>query len=148
MPAGRPTDYKPEYAELALAQCEAGATLYDLAEYFDVARSTIQRWANNFPEFRAAIRTGRDAADDRVEASLYERAAGYSHPDVHISNYQGEVTVTPIVKHYPPDTAAAFIWLKNRRGWKDKTEVEHSLALSDRMRQLLGVPDEPAAPTK
>jgi hypothetical protein len=30
-----------------------------------------------------------------------------------------------VKKYYPPDTAAAFIWLKNRRGWKDKQELDH-----------------------
>lgn len=49
---------------------------------------------------------------------------------MHISNYQGDVTITPIVKHYPPDTAAAFIWLKNRAGWRDKQEVDHTVAAS------------------
>jgi hypothetical protein len=147
MPGGRPTDYKPEYVQQAAEQCLAGATLWDLAEFFDVSRSTIQRWANCHPEFRTALKVGKDAADDRVVASLFERANGYSHPDVHITTSGGEVVVTPIVKHYPPDTAAAFIWLKNRKGWKDKTEVEHSVALSDRMRALLGGVDEPS-PTK
>jgi hypothetical protein len=31
----------------------------------------------------------------------------------------------PVKKHVPPDVAAAFIWLKNRRPaeWKDRHEV-------------------------
>ena len=45
---------------------------------------------------------------------------------MHISAYEGEVIITDITKHYPPDTAAAFIWLKNRQGWRDKQELEHS----------------------
>lgn len=34
--------------------------------------------------------------------------------------------MTKITKHYPPDTAAAFIWLKNRAGWRDKQDIEHT----------------------
>lgn len=126
MPAGRPTLYKPEFVQQAAEQAIAGATLQELADFFEVSITSIKEWRNRYPEFATALKAGKDQADERVERSLYERATGYSHPDVHISNYQGEVTVTPIVKHYPPDTAAAFIWLKNRRGWKDKQEVEHS----------------------
>lgn len=67
-----------------------------------------------------------------VAESLYKRALGYSHPDVHISNFQGMITVTDIVKHYPPDTGAAFIWLKNRQPhkWKDKVEVKEDINLN------------------
>jgi hypothetical protein len=144
-PIGRPTKYKPQYVEEAAHRCLNGATNYELAEFFGVDRGTIRRWANEHPDFRTAINVGKEAADERVVASLFERAAGYSHPDVHISNFQGDVTITPIVKHYAPDTAAAFIWLKNRRGWKDKTEVEHTVvSLSDRMRNALTASNEPA----
>jgi hypothetical protein len=36
------------------------------------------------------------------------------------------ITVTPIMKHYPPDTGACFIWLKNRdpENWRDKQDIE------------------------
>ena len=36
-----------------------------------------------------------------------------------------EPVYAPYTEHYPPDTAAAFIWLKNRRkqDWRDKSEV-------------------------
>lgn len=104
----------------------------ELADYFGVSRSTINEWRNVHPEFSTACKVGREAADDRVVASLYERSVGYSHPDVHISSYEGEVTITPIVKHYPPDTSAALTWLKNRRSteWRDKVEHEHSGKIS------------------
>ena len=41
-------------------------------------------------------------------------------------NGQGsEIVITPTVKHYPPDTQAASLWLRNRQPqlWRDKTEV-------------------------
>jgi hypothetical protein len=39
----------------------------------------------------------------------------------------GEIVITPTVKHYPPDTSAATLWLKNRQGavWRDKVENVH-----------------------
>jgi hypothetical protein len=137
MPAGRPTLYSPEFVQQVAEACINGATVNDVAELLGVSRSTINEWRIRYPEFATALKVGRDTADDRIEASLYERAAGYSHPDVHISVHQGEVTITPITKHYPPDTGAAFIWLKNRKGWKDKQDIEHTVTLSDRMREIL-----------
>ena len=36
--------------------------------------------------------------------------------------------IVPYVEHFPPDTAAAFIWLKNRQPhrWRDKKEVHET----------------------
>ncbi len=94
---------------------------------------------------------GKEAPDNRVERSLYNRAVGYSHPDVHVSNFQGQVTLTPITKHYPPDVAAAFIWLKNRRPdlWRDRQEVAHTglESFAEEMkiaRQRAGIEEAPA----
>ena len=119
---GRPTDYKPEFCEQASRGCMLGSTNEALGTLLGVKVTTIKRWMQIYPDFKAAIKKGREIADQDVAISLYKRAVGYSHPDVHISNYLGEVTITKIVKHYPPDTAAAFIWLKNRRPdlWRDK----------------------------
>ncbi len=38
---------------------------------------------------------GKEIADATIAESLYHRAKGYSHPEVHVSNYQGAVTLTP-----------------------------------------------------
>lgn len=119
---GRKTDYKPSYNRQAYKLCLLGATDKDLADFFECAESTINKWKLDFPKFSESIKKGKTLADANVAESLYKRARGYSHPDVHISNYLGVITETKITKHYPPDTAAAFIWLKNRAGWKDKQE--------------------------
>jgi hypothetical protein len=125
---GRPTDYKPEYAEEARRQCEEGATDVELADYFGVSVRTLYRWKNNFPEFCHALKASKATADERVERSLFERAVGYERDEVDIRVVGGEIVQTPIRKFYPPDTTAAIFWLKNRRPaeWRDKTDVEHS----------------------
>lgn len=125
---GRPTLYQPDFVQKAAQASFNGATLYEIAELLGVCRQTLNHWRAIYPEFATALRVTSDKATDRVEASLHERAVGYSHPDVHISNFQGDVTVTPIVKHYPPDYASASLWLRNKRGheWREKQEVEHS----------------------
>jgi len=121
---GRPSKYDPAFCSLATKFCLLGATNATLAKNFEVTTTTIDKWIKEIPEFSGAIKKGREQADAEIGASLYARAKGYAHPDVHISNYQGRITVTKIVKYYPPDTGAACMWLKNRRPdlWSDRTE--------------------------
>jgi hypothetical protein len=73
--------------------------------------------------------SGKGRADAVVADRLFARATGYSHPDVHIAQYEGRVIVTPIIKHYPPDTPAASLWLRNRQSdkWRDKPEIALTL---------------------
>lgn len=123
---GRPTGYKKEYNEQVRKLCLLGATDESLANFFNIAISTLNLWKDKHPTFMESIREGKLVADANVADALYNRAIGFSHPDSHISNSQGKITVTPITKHYPADTGAAFIWLKNRSKWKDKQEIEHS----------------------
>lgn len=126
MPAGRPTKYRPEYVEQALKLCLLGHIDTELAKYFDIEESTLNLWKNAHPEFMEAIKAGREEADAKVAERLYHRAKGYSHPEEKIFCHNGEIVRAETTKHYPPDTAAAFIWLKNRHPerWRDRREVD------------------------
>lgn len=125
MPAGAPTKYKEEYNDLAYKFCLLGATDDKLADFFEVNPDTIHEWKKVYPEFSESIRRGKSIADAEVADSLYQRAKGYSHPDMYFGTYQGEIITEEYTKHYPPDTAAAIIWLKNRQPqlWRDKQEI-------------------------
>ncbi len=122
---GRPTKFKPEYIVQVKILAEKGFTDKEVAQIFGVAEQTINNWKKDFPLFFESLTAGKEVADQKVVQALYERALGYSHPEVHITSFQGDVTKTDVIKHYPPDTAACFIWLKNRSGWKDK--IDHDL---------------------
>lgn len=124
MPAGRPPKYKKEFAKQAEKLCELGATNRVLADFFEVSERTIERWTAENAAFCRALRVGKEPADDKVERALYERALGYSHPDIDIRVIEGQIVETPITKHYPPDAKAALAWLYNRRGekWHPKPE--------------------------
>ena len=131
--AGRPPKYKPEFAEKAYKFCLLGMNNTQLAEVFDVHLDTIYTWIKTIPEFSERLSEGREGADSEIAKSLYHRAKGYSHPDVDIRTLSigggmSEIVQTPTVKHYPPDTAAASLWLRNRQSdkWRDKTEQEIS----------------------
>jgi transcriptional regulator with XRE-family HTH domain len=125
---GRPTKYKDEYPDQAYKLCLLGHTDAELAEFFEVAESTINEWKSKHEEFSESIKKGKAIADAEVAVSLYKRATGYSHPDVHFSSYEGKVTKTDYVKQYPPDPTAAIFWLKNRQAklWRDKQEINLS----------------------
>lgn len=128
---GRPTSYKPEYADLAYKFCLLGASDARIAELLDVAVSTIYEWKQSVPEFSEALLRGKERADAEVAHSLYHRALGYKAPEDDIRVVNGAIVITPTVKHYPPDTGAATLWLKNRQSdkWRDKVETEVSGSL-------------------
>lgn len=117
----RPTKYKPEFENQALILAEKGFTDEEVAAVFNVTEQTINNWKKQFPQFFESLKKGKAIADQKVVQSLYQRALGYSHPEVHITNYQGDITKTDIIKHYPPDTTACIFWLKNRdkENWRD-----------------------------
>lgn len=119
---GRKSRYTKAMDEIAYKLCLLNAIDTQIADVLGITEQTFTNWKRKHPSLFASIKRGKEQADAEVAKALFHRACGYSHPDVHISNYQGEITITEITKHYPPDTAAAFIWLKNRAGWKDKSE--------------------------
>lgn len=132
-PPGRPSKFKEEFADQARKFCLLGATDAQLAEFFGVCEATINNWKLEHPEFLESIKRGKLQADADVADRLYQRAMGFEHDDVHVSNHQGMITLTPIRKIHAPDTTAAIFWLKNRqsKNWRDKQEVEHSGNLFD-----------------
>lgn len=123
---GKPSSYQPEYAEQARKLCLLGATDKELADFFNVSESTINKWKIDFVEFSESIKKGKDLADADVAERLFNRACGYVAPDVDIKVIDSQIVKTEIEKHYPPDTTAAIFWLKNRQRdkWKDKQDID------------------------
>ena len=123
---GRPSKYKAEFAEQARKLCLLGATDAEMADFFGVTEQTVNAWKAAHPAFLESITRGKLMADADVAEKLYERAMGYSHPAVKIFNNQGVELVVPYTEHYPPDTQAASLWLRNRQSkkWRDKQEPD------------------------
>ena len=105
-----------------------GATDREIAEELGCDEKTFYRWSHAHPEFRQSVKLGKEAADERVERSLYRRAVGYSFDSIKIMQHEGEIITKKYVEHVPPDIAAARLWLTNRKAkdWRDKVEHEHS----------------------
>jgi hypothetical protein len=128
--AGRPTKYLAIFAEQAKLLCERGATDRELADFFRVSITTVQTWQALHSEFLAALKMGKDFADDRVERSLYQRAVGYTFDAVKVfapTDRRGPALVAHR-EHCPPDVGAQKLWLTNRRrdAWRDRQDHELS----------------------
>lgn len=59
MPAGRPTKYDPDYCDMVIDHMRDGASLTSFAGSIMVARSTINEWIDNHPEFSEAVKIGK-----------------------------------------------------------------------------------------
>ncbi len=139
-PMGRPSKYQQVFAQQAIKLCKLGATDAELADFFEVDMVTLYRWYCSKPDFRKSVKMPKAEADDRVERSLYQKGVGFwvdteklfllkddfYDDEGNIVRSTQRVHHEPTREYYPPDTAAAFIWLKNRRKetWRDKHEVD------------------------
>ena len=144
--AGRPTKYQESYNRQAEKLCLLGSTDKDIAGFFEVDESTINRWKIEYPEFCESIKRGKISADANVASRLYKRAIGYEHDEDKIFNNNGEPLIVPTIKHVQPDTTAAIFWLKNRQParWRDKQEVDVTVSpLNELLKQISGNTIEP-----
>ena len=139
----RPTKYRPEFAEQAVKLCRLGATDDELADFFGVTTRSINNWKRDHPGFFQSLKAGKILADAEVADKLFKRATGYEHADVHVSNYQGVITLTPVTKVYPADTTAAIFWLKNRQPkmWKAQPDETQTPEAPAPVKVVVGVQD-------
>lgn len=103
--AGRPSDYRAAYAELARNYCLLGATEAELGAFFGVSDRTIRTWKKTYPKFAQAIEEGTVHPNARVIGSLYKQCIA------------GNVT-------------AIIWWTKNKMGWRDRTDVVAKVGIS------------------
>lgn len=136
MTAGRPTKYKEEYAETAFKLCLLGHTDAELAKFFEVEEKTINNWKKDHPEFLQSLKEGKEFADAQVAHSLYKRALGYEHEEDDIRVVGGELTITPTIKHYPPDSTALAYWLNNRSRGKFRQKQEIDLTATTKIEDM------------
>lgn len=103
MPAGRPTKYRPEMCEQALALLKEGASLCEVAAAIDVSEETMNVWRNDGAhlEFSEAIQTGL-----RLSQAWWE-----SKGRVNLENNQFQ-------------TGLWYANMKNRFKWADRQEVK------------------------
>jgi hypothetical protein len=131
---GRPTAYRPEFAERAKNLCQLGAVDVEIADFFGVTVQTIHNWRAAHQEFFEATRVGKEYADNRIERSFYQRAVGYEYDLVKtVRRNKNGLTVTETIKHVPGDVTAQMKWLCNRmpHKWRHKVDVSHEVGQSE-----------------
>jgi len=133
---GRPTKYSPKQIKQVEMAVKIGCTDAEIADLLNIGITQLNEWKHKHKEFSAALK-GKELADVSVKRSLFERAIGYAAKDTYFSSYEGKVTATPTIKHFPPDVTACIFWLKNRQPdkWRDKSE----LAVTN---TVLGLPED------
>lgn len=104
-PVGRPSKYDLAYCEQIVAHMAEGASATSFAAEIDVARSTLNKWADEHPEFSEALSRAKAKC-----AAWWEKVGRASAQD-------GTGNATMIV-----------FGLKNmsRDDWQDKFETQHS----------------------
>jgi hypothetical protein len=122
MTKGRPTSYRPEYADQARQAYELGACDEDVARLFDVDISTFYRWRHRHADFAAACVIGKEHADSRVEASLYQRAVGYEYTAER--SYMFSTWTDPVIArftrrmHADPWIGLQWLRIRQRDAWR------------------------------
>ncbi len=106
-PGGRPTKYRPEFCTAVGLYLDQGYSLTSFAAECDVARSTINEWIAQFPEFSEAVHKAQAKKARWWETTLLGIARNGGGP--------GAAT-------------AAIFGIKNAapEDFRDKQDVEHS----------------------
>lgn len=105
MAGGRPTKYEQRFCEEVIEHMKDGASLTSFAAEIGVARSTINEWIDNQPEFSEAVKIGKARCAAWWEKLSRQNAAEGG----------GNATL-------------CIFGLKNMAAedWRDKQEIEHS----------------------
>lgn len=70
MPAGRPSEYKPEYCDVLYEHMREGYSKTAAAGLMGICRQTIHNWADAHPEFLDAVKRGEAARTAFLERDL------------------------------------------------------------------------------
>jgi hypothetical protein len=123
---GRPSKFNETVRDKILELAEEGKTEEQIAEIIGIHVNTLRNWKGKHPTFLWALKESKGVADDLVEASLFQRAIGYTHPEEKVFCHLGQLVKHQGQKHIPPDVTAQIFWLKNRRPdeWREKQPGE------------------------
>ncbi len=135
MTAGRPTKYDPRYCEDIIDHMSMGGSIEGFGAYIGdkykdrslaVSKMTIFEWFKVHPEFLEAKEIGlsysRKFYDDMGNSGMAGQLKRIVKEIYHPESGRKEVKYAAA---YFNDKAWAMN-MKNRFGWKDRTELEHS----------------------
>ena len=103
MPAGRPSNYKPEYCDLVIKLMSVGKSWTAVACSLHTTREVLDTWCEKHPEFADAKKNGFLLSEAWWESIAHEN----------------------LMVHKDGPNLNATLWymnMKNRFGWRDKHE--------------------------
>lgn len=102
-PIGRPSKFQQVYCNEVIETMATGLSLTAFAGEIGVARSTINEWIDNYPEFSEAVRVAKAKRTLALERGMLTAENG-------------------------PAVTARMFALKNAdpEEWRDKRELQHS----------------------
>lgn len=102
---GRPTEYKPEYCEVAIEALKKGFSKEAVAGHIGICKDTLYKWIKRHKDFADAIAQGVELSRIHWEKIAID----------HVVFSKNGVQISPQV------------WslnMKNRFGWSEKKEIE------------------------
>lgn len=112
---GAPTKFRDNLPGIAERLAAEGRTPKQIAELFDIARSTFYNWMDTLQDFSDAITRGRERATDLVEAAHFKSSLGFYAPETKVFVSEGRVITEDVMKFHAPDVRAQMNWLRNHR---------------------------------
>ena len=115
---GRPNKYRPELCQIVVEQMRKGAAIEELPFYLEVCLDTIYEWSQKYDDFSEALNQGRS----------FSRA---------LWMIKGR-------ENLDSDTFNSTLWymnMKNRFGWRDKTENNINVTLDDSTERVANIID-------
>ena len=104
LPLGRPSKYKPEFCEQAIAYGKLGKSRAWIAATFDIAKSNLQMWEKEYPDFQVAMARAKTFEQLWWEDKGQENLAAVS--------FQSSMWNRSMAARFPDD-------------WREKTEQLH-----------------------
>lgn len=122
-----PTTGDIDLVKVAAIKCKSSQ---EFCEFLEMEPAIFNYWCKTYPSYRKAVWAWRDVATNEIEVAMAKRAIGFkktTRRDVVTKTGQVETLINET--YYPPDTAAAQFWLKNRapNDWQDKKEIDVNL---------------------
>lgn len=126
---GRPSTFNEQIKNVIINLYKEGKTNQQVADCIGVHRRTLDFWKAKDAEFLRTINEIKDLPDKLIEATLFQKACGYSHKEEKVFCSEGQIITHDTTKQYPPDTASMIFWLKNRqpKRWREKMESERDI---------------------
>ena len=137
-----PVDYWLSDDGLILIEAWArdGYTLSEIATRMGVARYTLSKWRQRYPEITKALNTGKELIDYKVENALLKAALGYTTKEIKVtlgkkivSGEVFEVLKETTTREVAPNVTACMAWLNNRKHdqWKRNRDKVNDLDEED-----------------